>query len=649
MESNSKNSKNNNSDNQLCPTFTQSSAADYLLWNVQWRSFMRYYSLEEYIITEGKIKEFDADIVLKNEPPDLLRIICKNQNLVAEIEGEKENFDLLFESYPWIPYWLRGKPYPLDAFRPEFPRIDDPSNKFQPLPGVNEIASVVRYLPYGHLMRGNPNADAIIRTYYPGITNSIIIGDAQSPVLNKFEIAVLIRELKKIKVRELSLDYEEEKAKFTDYDPGDPLANPPVPETLQWKEAELMENKLSLTTQSKVKDEYNSAAVEWQKGQNRVEKRNKECQIIFSKLNSTARNMIHYELANSDYHGAYNRINAHFINKGIADIIKFENAARSIKFKKGDEVSVHINKVQEALQRWAIVKDLEQQSKERGAGVLIKYSINVETANANAYDASDEYLREKKIKIIIDESTRFDIYEKSFQDSTRFQHVLDEYSTLPSHQKSVSNFLQKIYNFDVSRSGQDKFAAELSEIKDNEESNDQHQNKKVKTSANITKNNDNKSDDKKGKNKVYPKGSCKNHPNATSHTTANCLKKNSDKPENNSNKKNSNSNSFSSDFDDTKSCSYCRANPKFERFSHNHTRRQCRLDPRGPSYVPYDSSSNPKKRSFPSSQHSNSTSTSNNENSNNTYPPAMVNKMANILQKLTKNLKKVEDEDDDST
>jgi hypothetical protein len=294
------------------------------------------------------------------------------------------------------------------------------------------------------------------------------------------------------------------------------------------------------------------------------------------------------------------------ISKGMSDITSFEARCHKIKVLPGMALESYLRKFTDAITEWATVKKHKEASA-NSRGNISSLKLNVEEMTDNAGTLSDdEFFAKHGVQPMISDAIRVDLSVEGIATSKRFQGVSGTFDQYDLKMKTAAQMLKLLHNVENSKNGQDILASEVANLLKNKKFKDDSS-----PQANYTSS---------GSNAKFTKGSCKFHPESTSHDTAHCNTKNSggnSQTKSNDNKK------------DSKPCTYCNAIDKLKSNAASHTRNTCFYDKASPYHK------EPSAKTKSSSSSSMTELERSDITSFITTQVNMNNSMASTLQKLT--------------
>jgi hypothetical protein len=244
--------------------------------------------------------------------------------------------------------------------------------------------------------------------------------------------------------------------------------------------------------------------------------------------------------------------------KGISKLTFIENEVREIRIAIGEDFDNCMERIQEGNNKFAILTHLNDKMLIPGFDIT-KYDFDIDRADDNSFDMSDAEIKARHGFVILPESKRVVNLLAAFSESERFQFPFQEISGWKPETKTMSSIIEHLSIADDSELGQSKFQAER----------DQINSKKLRTdqTALLTEK------------KVYPKGSCTNHPESTTHNTAGCFKGKKDSSQDITT-------GHSKDKDEVipgkHKCKYCVVN--HPRIHKTHPSDKCTKDPKSSQY-----------------------------------------------------------------
>lgn len=283
----------------------------------------------------------------------------------------------------------------------------------------------------------------------------------------------------------------------------------------------------------------------------------------FSYITGAAKDIIISELNLQDYPGAYMKLSTHMVSKGMSDITSFETRCRNIKVLPGMALESFLRKFADSCIEWATVKKHKEASTTSRSNIN-SLKLNIEEMTDNAGTLSDEeFFYKHGCQPMISNAIRVDILVQGIALSKRFHGVSGTFDQYDQERRTVAQMLKLLHNVENSKNGQDILASEVANLVKNKKLKDDN----MLPQANLTLS---------GSNAKFAKGSCKYHPDSTSHDTAHCNAKNS-----------GGSNQYKSSDKgnkDNKPCTYCSGIDKLKSNAASHTRNTCFYDKASPLY-----------------------------------------------------------------
>jgi hypothetical protein len=222
--------------------------------------------------------------------------------------------------------------------------------------------------------------------------------------------------------------------------------------------------------------------------------------------------------------------------------------------------------------------------------------------------SDDEFFDKHGVQPMISNAIRVDLLVEGIAGSKRFQGVSGTFDQYDLDMKTAAQMLKLLHNVENSKNGQDILASEVASLARNKRLKEDNSNPQ----ANYTSS---------GSKTKFAKGSCKYHPESTSHDTAHCSTKNSSGG-NQQNKSNDKTRDF-------KPCTYCKGIEKLKSNAASHSREMCFFDRASTHY---------KEPSAKSKSSSSSSMTELERSDITSFITTQVNmnqSMASTLQKLT--------------
>jgi hypothetical protein len=574
MSTNIQNNSKSNAVRQMdnpnqCPIFSGSSGNEFLVFNETWRANMRLNNVEDIIIN-GLHQGVKLREGCRLPAPDRFKTVCQIQKQQIEAEAKERStvYAAITQECPWIVYWWKNVPIPVG-----FPSGQDPITKemrdFEEVT-LDECHALLEHLPLGcddilDSMYGYPahhvrspgivySRHPLSQKYYPNVFAGapLVSYDDNAKYLGTHIAAEFVLAMKNCFAESKFLNYETLKLTLGE--------GPPPMRTCQD-----YENDLDATTQNLIEKTY-QANLNCFKAQD-VELNNlhKTSMLVFSKIGSSSLMLVTEELRTNNFHAAYRKIEKYFIDKGVSNIESFEQAVVNVILQPGKDFSTHWLLLQDALKRLAMVSGVQRDGLYHPAiiGMIVPVpKINLLEAIANSGELSDQEIETVYGRVLIPETRRIQILETSVTTGiTRFAKAKEDMYELPVEQRTIRTFLEKLNRRETSKPGQEHKENEVKSS--NRLTKDESSNSKTAMTA--------KENPSSGK---YPKGTCPNHPDSTTHTLAECKFKKASNGSSNSNPKNEKQSSDNKNPTQKrkwieKFCTYCDKNNWKNRESHD--------------------------------------------------------------------------------
>jgi hypothetical protein len=276
----------------------------------------------------------------------------------------------------------------------------------------------------------------------------------------------------------------------------------------------------------------------------------------FSFIKGAARDIIIAELNQQDYSGAYTKLSAHMISKGMSDITSFETRCHKIKVEPGMALESYLRKLAEAVTELATVRK-HKEAHANSRGNISSLKLNIEEMTDNSGTLTDEdFYHKHGVQPMVPNAVRVDLLVEGIANSKRFHGVSGTFDQYDIEMRTVAQMLKLLHNVENSKNGQDILASEVAQLSKNKKLKEDNGNPQ----ANYTSS---------GSKPTFAKGSCKFHPESTSHDTAHCNTKSSGG--NLQNKSNNKTKEF-------KPCTYCKGIEKLKSNAASHSRETCFFD-----------------------------------------------------------------------
>jgi hypothetical protein len=444
--------------------------------------------------------------------PDRFETVCKVNNKIVIEDAAKEAKPLyqeLLQENPWLIYWFQNKLIPLG-----FPCCKCPATgkarKFTEV-SAEDFISVMEIFPLGISTVGL-HRSAIAMKYFPGKEymgapfTTVDEADETATEIKPSQNMFLLKAMVDCYVELHSWDYEALKVG---------LLTPPCA---------TYEHRMTPSGREQVDKIYGDILKELDRTATSLASKHKTCGMIFNKIGQQALMICTEELEENDYFAAFQKIEKYFVNKGSSDTSSFEASAREIRIKPGQNFLSHWIKIQSALKRWAMVLGLHRDKMQRGpiiplvdedglllpAPVMHHPNVNTMESIANAGELSDYDIIMAGHRVLIPETTRILVLEDSLKGNDRFTLELSLFYGQTAGNMTMSSLVNLLTIRDESKPGQLAREAE----------------KPIEKSVNKLN-----KDETGGKSAIlgktppagkFPKGSCINHPDCTTHTTEDC-------------------------------------------------------------------------------------------------------------------------------
>lgn len=254
--------------------------------------------------------------------------------------------------------------------------------------------------------------------------------------------------------------------------------------------------------ETNIRDENQIEISHWKKQDSYITAINEKCSTVMQLLGPSCCSHVTKLLENKQWHQAWISVLQLMASKGLSTLTEVQDEIKTIKIEIGEDWNNLLERFQEANNKLAILTDLHNESLLPSFD-LAKHKFNNEMSDDNSFDKTDTEITALHGSVLIREATRVSNLLRSIETSVRFEFPYNEISGWKLERKTMKKILEHLSVHDLSARGQKVFAEEIESIK----------NKKPKHDSTVLVT----------EKKVYPKGSCTNHPDSTTHTTADCL------------------------------------------------------------------------------------------------------------------------------
>ena len=336
-------------------------------------------------------------------------------------------------------------------------------------------------------------------------------------------------------------------------------------------------------------------------------------------------------LRRKDYHRCFLAVDNYYMRSGSQDVGRFRKEAESFRIQPGQDLNSHLELMRASIERWLNIEFMEQKSLEfvakapssdphlnHGASIFIL--DHPEVAFDNSLDLTDAEILAKGPPsiILLSEAKRFTLYADSVKSNPRFENIVATMHAADPSTRTVRSLLQSLRNYELSTSGKDDLAKERSEnpnyrkdIKsylakvhgtDDFPQSEKGEKKSVHFTSG-TKGESSSSSTVPARKSRYPRNQsevvpgdipyCKHHLNVQTHWTWDChttIKENAAKAAEakaDNSKKSWQKPSGQSTSSNSMGCPYCFSQLALRPKSLTHSAKECRLDPKSPSYKPF--------------------------------------------------------------
>jgi len=436
-----------------CPNFDGTTCFEWLVFLPQWKAFMSHHRVDE-IIQKGTFKNLSFKALDSDGPSiaDSYLQWTKEQELEMKKSLKEELYTIFMKQSTWVPYVLDGMKVPVGASTGEA-LIRTP----YAATGVynNELKVIQKKLcPFGE-----------VELYVP-----IVEGDANDPLLPSFHIYDMAGEAATEIAKTTYCKYKNVKAILAGkpYDAVDPT--PAVTES-------------AFLTQVAKLDQYQIAEIykinkaemkDFMATSKTLADLTTKCIMCFEKIAPSKREQISEEIARCDFFGAYKKLNAFYVRVGAGNIKAFEDEAESYRLQPGQDLGSHFEAIHQAFSRWAGVSWLNSVLHiAEGDAELTAKAIDVPDRvchwnsgcmtdaaiiQANLLEPIDPFnglLTAGKLlsPVLIPESRRFQILQKSVIHNPRFRTVAQAFSSMNENERTVTALTIRMSNQESSPEG----------------------------------------------------------------------------------------------------------------------------------------------------------------------------------------------------
>ena len=366
------NKNSNNSTNIKCINFVGNTCLDWLLFRKEWLLYAQNLGVEE-IITKGtyggvNFKELRNPFSSKTE---LLSQFINKQVMLRKPELIQVFTTLVTVDYPWLPYALGRFLIPVGQ------SISRGSEILHYLPAEEETAPAARELPFTcYFYRTAPIQLATAdQTQYP-----VLGGGSSTITMNSAQINQVVTLLTNLKLQSLCRSKDQLNAQMA----GDPL----IPDSSMTFEQCMVRNLDNDCQIQAFLENLKNEKVANMSAASSYGDKVKACGVHFSKLPQHRRDEVSELLAVDDYHGAYQRLNIHFLQLGAGNITPFEEECKRYRLQPGQGVREHLDLQVQAFKRLAQTLYLEQRQAE-SVVPLTEVEIPDRIAIQNSGDLTD--------------------------------------------------------------------------------------------------------------------------------------------------------------------------------------------------------------------------------------------------------------------
>ena len=519
MQSSSSNKNSNNTTNIKCTNFLGNTCLEWLLWKKEWLLYGQNLGVEE-IVTKGTYGgvQFSELKTSFKEPTEILSLWLNKNVMLLRKETNSNFFKFLTEDCPWFVYTMYRKPIPIGQTVSKSSKLIhyEPS-----VAEVNETSELITTFCSNYL-------DLDMSGQAGTVTHDVITGDINSPVLNNMHIAALAHKLTTIKLQSLNKSKQQLDALIA----GDILI-PNSSKTFQ----EVLEELVPITgDQQAFGENLQASKTASMAAASSYGEKIKSCGVHFSKLPQNRRDEISGFIVNDDYHGAYQYLNAHFLQLGAGNIEPFEEECKRYRLQPGQQVREHLDLQKQAFKRLAQTLYLEQKLTSTAGVSLTDIEIPESVIIHNSGEMTDTQILAAKGIVLIPELRRFKWIIDSIASSPRFKSVSDYFASADLNSQKLMTLLRMINNKDISSTGQ-------TELREEQAANPNYAKDITSYISNVKResgfivpdtvtNHTNSTNNKKRANDNQSSSSsstsstkqCDFHPNSTTHWTSECSK-----------------------------------------------------------------------------------------------------------------------------
>ena len=421
---------------------------------------MRYYGVEE-IILQGTFSEVPYQKLYRRAPT------LQGAYILYSTKKEKESRETYYETFlnlmlelqTWVPYQLAGKPIPLGATNSSGFIIKEPariSGEF------NEYTEAVEMLdPFGTAQ----------------FAKDLLFGTDVDEVFSLFKVQTIAKRAAAY-VSKMGFGVDPNLDRILNGSQGTGPGQRPKEISMDDYLVDLSYSESQITEINSI---HNKAMNEYLSTNKLLLDLRAKCLSCFEKINPTRRDKASTEIKNNDFFGAFKVLNSYYVRQGAGNIKPFEDEMLAYKLQPGQDLSSHVEALCQAQKRFANVTYLNnilhisgedpdltaraiQIPEEIGiwnSGVLTDAEI-LDAYTANPPDPfGGSHIAIKMVSpIILTEIRRFNLLQNSVIDNPRFTLVAGFYASLNENERTVNSLLRKLHNQEISMIGIEALAQE---------------------------------------------------------------------------------------------------------------------------------------------------------------------------------------------
>lgn len=239
------------------------------------------------------------------------------------------------------------------------------------------------------------------------------------------------------------------------------------------------------------------------------------------------------DISRCNYPAAYQTIRDHYLSQSIASTQVFENRAKELRLEVGQTITEFTHELKQRLYDKALIVALHKDKSKVPDNYMLE---------SNCWDLTDAAITARKHPVLISHHERLNtlIDAVSREPNGKYEHVISYFEGLDEQQQTMTTLLKNLRSAELRSNQREERKARQSNLAFQST----HSNSKPGS---------------------YPKGSCRNHPDSTSHTTAQC--RGTGKPQSSKKKVRRNG----------KHCKHCETHKPSVQNTHNTS--ECRLAP----------------------------------------------------------------------